>query len=60
MHDEAFRIATARYLRLSSSPRAAAHFLEMNTQIGSRVVFEDRGMHTLKGVPDEWQLFAAL
>lgn len=33
MHDEAFRVATARYSRLSSSPRAAAHLLEMNTQI---------------------------
>jgi class 3 adenylate cyclase len=27
---------------------------------GSRVAFEDRGIHTLKGVPDEWQLFAAV
>jgi hypothetical protein len=27
--------------------------------VGSGLQFEDRGMHTLKGVPDEWQLFAA-
>ena len=24
---------------------------------GSGLVFEDRGMHSLKGVPDEWQLY---
>lgn len=27
---------------------------------GSGLVFEDRGTHTLKGVPDEWRLYAAL
>jgi hypothetical protein len=26
---------------------------------GSGLVFADRGTHQLKGVPDEWQLFAA-
>jgi class 3 adenylate cyclase len=26
---------------------------------GSGIAFEDRGMNTLKGVPDEWRLFAA-
>jgi class 3 adenylate cyclase len=25
---------------------------------GSGIAFADRGMHTLKGVPDEWRLFA--
>jgi class 3 adenylate cyclase len=25
---------------------------------GSGLVFEDRGVHTLKGVPDEWRLFS--
>ena len=25
---------------------------------GSGLRFEDRGSHTLKGVPDDWQLFA--
>lgn len=25
---------------------------------GSGIQFEDRGMHTLRGVPDEWRLFA--
>jgi hypothetical protein len=27
---------------------------------GSGLVFEDRGMHALKGVPDEWRLYAAV
>ena len=27
---------------------------------GSGIVFEDRGAHPLKGVPDEWQIYAAL
>jgi len=27
--------------------------------VGSGLVFQDRGSHVLKGVPDEWQLFAA-
>jgi class 3 adenylate cyclase len=26
---------------------------------GSGIGFEDRGIHTLKGVPDQWRLFAA-
>lgn len=27
---------------------------------GSGLVFEDRGLHALKGVPEEWRLFAVL
>jgi class 3 adenylate cyclase len=26
---------------------------------GSGIVFDDRGTHTLKGIPDTWQLYAA-
>ena len=26
--------------------------------IGSGIEFDDRGSHTLKGVPGEWQLYA--
>ncbi|HEY6474859.1 MAG TPA: adenylate/guanylate cyclase domain-containing protein, partial [Acidimicrobiales bacterium] len=26
--------------------------------VGSGIVFDDRGRHNLKGVPDEWQLLA--
>ena len=25
---------------------------------GSGIVFEDRGMHTLRGVPGEWRLYS--
>lgn len=27
--------------------------------VGSGIAFEDRGLHSLKGVPDEWRLYAA-
>jgi hypothetical protein len=27
--------------------------------VGSGLTFTDRGTHALKGVPDEWQVFAA-
>jgi hypothetical protein len=26
--------------------------------VGSELQFEDRGSHCLRGVPDEWRLFA--
>ena len=26
---------------------------------GSGIVFDDRGVHDLKGVPDQWALYAA-
>jgi len=28
--------------------------------VGSRISFEDRGTHALKGVPDEWRLFEVM
>jgi class 3 adenylate cyclase len=28
--------------------------------VGSGLQFEDRGTHTLKGIPDEWRLFAVV
>jgi class 3 adenylate cyclase len=28
--------------------------------VGSGLQFEDRGLHTLRGVPDEWQLYAVI
>ena len=27
---------------------------------GSGIKFEDRGVHSLKGIPDEWQVYAAV
>jgi hypothetical protein len=26
--------------------------------VGAGLTFTDRGTHTLKGIPDEWQLYA--
>jgi class 3 adenylate cyclase len=28
--------------------------------VGSGLRFDDRGLHALKGVPDQWQLFATV
>jgi len=28
--------------------------------LGSGITFADRGVHSLKGVPDTWQLFAVI
>jgi len=28
--------------------------------VGSGLVFEERGEHTLKGVPDAWRIYAAV
>jgi pimeloyl-ACP methyl ester carboxylesterase len=47
MHDEAFRNSLARYLRLSSSPRAAAQLLEMNTEIDTTKVLPSIHVPTL-------------
>jgi pimeloyl-ACP methyl ester carboxylesterase len=47
MHDEAFRNSTALYLRLSSSPKAAAQLLEMNTAIDTTKVLPSIHVPTL-------------
>lgn len=47
MDDEAFRIAMARYLRLGSSPKAAAHLHEMNTQIDTTKILPNIHVPTL-------------
>jgi pimeloyl-ACP methyl ester carboxylesterase len=47
MHDETFRNATARYLRLSSSPKAAAHLIEMNTLLDTTKVLPSIHVPTL-------------
>jgi hypothetical protein len=28
--------------------------------VGSGIEFADRGVHELKGIPEEWELFAAI
>lgn len=47
MDDEAFRNWLARYFRLGSSPKAAAHLLEMNTQIDTTHILPNIQMATL-------------
>ena len=47
MHDDAFRQWMAKYLRLGSSPKAAAHLLEMNTQIDTTQVLSSIQVPTL-------------
>ena len=47
MGDESFRNHMARYLRLGSSPKAAAHLLEMNTQIDTSHVLPTIQVPTL-------------
>lgn len=45
--DDAFKHWIAKYFRLSASPRAAAHLLEMNTQIDTTGVLETIQVPTL-------------
>ena len=52
---------------LGIQTRAGAHTGEVlvsrtvkDLTAGSGLTFEDRGEHELKGVPDSWQLFAAV
>ncbi|MEA2023978.1 MAG: adenylate/guanylate cyclase domain-containing protein [Actinomycetota bacterium] len=47
MDDEAFRNWMARYFRLSSSPKAAAHLLEMNTYMNTTAVLPSVHVPTL-------------
>ncbi len=47
MNDEAFRNWVAKYLRLGSSPKAAAHLLEMNTQIDTTHILPSIQVPTL-------------
>jgi len=44
-------LATASEVLVTSVVRALV--------LGSGIPFTDRGIHSLKGVPDTWQLFAA-
>jgi class 3 adenylate cyclase len=45
-------LATASEVLVSSTVR--------DLVVGSGIVFEERGEHSLKGVPDKWHLFAAV
>jgi class 3 adenylate cyclase len=48
----------ARVAALAKSDEILASRTVKDLVAGSGIEFEDRGTHTLKGVPDEWQLFA--
>ena len=47
--------------RIGSTARPGEVFVSRTVKdlvAGSRFQFQDRGLHTLKGVPDQWQLYA--
>ena len=48
----------ARVAALAKSDEILASRTVKDLVAGSGIEFKDRGTHTLKGVPDEWQLFA--
>ena len=48
----------ARVCALASAGQVLVTSTVKDLVIGSGLQFEDRGRHTLKGVPGEWQLFA--
>jgi class 3 adenylate cyclase len=50
----------ARIAALSSASEVLVSSTVRDLVAGSGIVFEDRGMHHLKGVPDEWRVFAAV
>ncbi len=48
----------ARIAALAQGGEILASRTARDLAVGSRIEFEDRGTHALKGVPDKWQLFA--
>ncbi len=50
----------ARVCALASSGEVLVTSTVRDLVAGSALQFEDRGLHELKGVPDPWQLFAAV
>jgi class 3 adenylate cyclase len=49
----------ARIAALASAGEVLVSRTVKDMVVGSGLAFQDRGTHVLKGVPDEWQLFAA-
>ena len=49
----------ARIAALAGPARSSSRAPSRTSSSGSGLTFQDRGSHVLKGVPDEWQLFAA-
>jgi class 3 adenylate cyclase/alpha-beta hydrolase superfamily lysophospholipase len=48
----------ARVMALANSGEVLASRTVRDLSVGSQLEFEDRGVHTLKGVSDPWQIFA--
>ena len=50
----------ARVLALAEPNRVLVSRTVRDLVVGSGLTFVDRGTHTLKGVPDEWQVLEAI
>ena len=50
----------ARIAALASPGEVLVSRTVKDLVVGSGIEFEDRGSHFLKGVPDEWQIYAAV
>jgi class 3 adenylate cyclase len=48
----------ARLTSLASSDEVVVSSTVKDLVAGSGIRFEDRGIHALKGVPEEWHIFA--
>jgi class 3 adenylate cyclase len=51
-------VIARRVCDLAASDEVLASRTVRDLVIGSGITFADRGVHTLKGVPDDWQLYA--
>ena len=47
----------ARVMALAGAGRVLVSGTVKDLVVGSAIRFADRGVHSLKGVPDEWRLF---
>jgi class 3 adenylate cyclase len=48
----------ARLLGLSGPGEVLVSSTVKDLVVGSGITFEDRGTHALKGVPEQWRVFA--
>src|SRR5207302_9619139 len=49
----------ARVAAVAEADETLVSSTVMDLVVGSAIAFADRGPHTLKGVPEEWRLYAA-
>ena len=62
MHDDVGGIAVHIAARVTATAAPGEVLVSSTVKdlvAGSGIAFADRGAHRLKGVPDEWRLFAA-